>query len=240
MQRVIPAPLPAGKTLLAALLDIDGTFVLSNDAHARAWREAFAESGYDVPLERLRSMIGMGADKVVALVPGLRVDAPPGSTVAHRREEIFLNRYLPSVRPAPQGRALVQRIHAGGLRCIVASAAKQSERDALLRLAEIDDLVEITNANDDLPSKPDPDTILSVLTGAGVSAGEAIMIGDTPYDIEAAKRAGVPTIAVLSGGWDVASLAGALAVYKDVRDLLDRFDDSPLSGAPGSVGRATE
>jgi len=179
-----------------------GTFVLSNDAHASAWHDAFAGQGFHVPVERLRRMIGLGGDKVLATF-GLTLDRPPGETVAHRRQEIFLSHYLRDVRPAPGGRALVERL-ADGSRCVVASSSQSAERDALLRVARIEDLVETTH-DDGKPSKPDPDIVVSALSASGAAPDAAVLIGDTPYDIEAASRAGVATIAVRSGGWDDAS-----------------------------------
>src|SRR5829696_4296497 len=111
------------KPVRGIILDIDGTLVDSNDAHARAWVEALAEHGIQVPFEKVRRLIGMGGDKLMPRVCGIREDSPEGKKISKRRKEIFRERYLPSLRPCRGARELLQRMHAGGLKLVVASSA---------------------------------------------------------------------------------------------------------------------
>jgi|RhiMetdeSRZDD1v2_1073273.scaffolds.fasta_scaffold600356_2 phosphoglycolate phosphatase-like HAD superfamily hydrolase len=226
--------------LRAVLLDIDGTLVDSNDAHARAWVDALAEHGRTVKLGVVRRLIGMGGDKLLPRVSGLAEDGPEGRRISERRREIFLSRYLPAVRPFPAVPELVTRMRADGLRIAPATSAKREELEALLAIAGVPELADAAASSDDVDrSKPDPDVVGAALARAGHGASEAILIGDTPYDVEAATRAGVDTIALRCGGWSDAELAGALAIYDAPADLLAHYDDSPLArGVDGPPARA--
>jgi phosphoglycolate phosphatase-like HAD superfamily hydrolase len=209
------------------LLDIDGTLLLSNEAHARAWHDALAEAGYDVPVERLRRLIGMGGDKVMpAVAPGLAADRPPGSTISRRRGDIFWTKYAGTVRPAPGARALLERLERDGYRLAFATSAKRDELEKLVRAANVEGLVDTAASSDAGDSKPDPDIVEAALQRADLSARDAVMLGDTPYDLEAAGRAGVEMIGVRCGGWSDADLPGALAVYDDPADILRNYDSS--------------
>ena len=212
------------------LLDVDGTLVDSNDAHARAWEEAFRAAGFAVPFERVRRMVGMGGDKLIPTATGLHADDPRAKALAERRQEIFQQRYLAAVRPFPRVRELVERLRDGG-RCVaVASSAQEDELKPLLEVAGVEELLHATTSSSDAErSKPDPDIVSAALRRLECAARETAMIGDTPYDVEAAARAGVPVIAFRCGGWDDAALRGAVAVYDDPADLLDRWDASPLA-----------
>lgn len=214
----------------AVLLDVDGTLLLSNDAHARAWCNAFEEFGYTVRLEQVRRLIGMGGEKLLAAVaPDLTEDRDPGRAIAERRKDLFLHRYLPGVQAAPGARELVERFREDGLARTVATSAGADELNALLRAAHIEDLIENTATSDDAAhSKPDPDIVQAALRRSGVGAAEAVMLGDTPYDIEAAARAGVAMVAVRCGGWTDTDLGGALAIYDDPADLLRNYRTSPF------------
>lgn len=215
----------------AILLDIDGTMLESNDAHATAWSQACAEFAMELPASFFRPLIGMGGDKILAKLGGdLSEQTEPGKSIAHRRKEIFLERYVARLKPTPGARALVERLRADQLSPVVASSAKNEELKALLEAAQIADLIDDAATSDDADrSKPDPDIVESALEKARVSNSEALMIGDTPYDIEAAAKAGVRIIAVCCGGWSDRELAGAAAIYDDPQDLMRRYDDSPLA-----------
>lgn len=216
------------------LLDVDGTLVASNDAHARAWAEALAEYSHPVPVERIRPLIGMGGDKLLAKVAGIAADSPEGQAIQQRRLQIFTSRYLPHLAPCRGARALLERMRSDGLRLVVASSAKQSELRPLLERAQVADLIEAATSSDDAErSKPDPDIVRAALQRIGLPADRVILIGDTPYDVEAAARCGVACIALRCGGWDDASLSGAVAIYDDPMDLLEHYDQSPL--AAGAV-----
>src|SRR5687768_14777421 len=218
--------------LSGVLLDVDGTLVDSNDLHARAWVDAFREFGHDVPYERVRPLIGMGGDNLLPEAAGLSKEDSPGEELAKRRGAIFKERYLPSVRPFPRVRELLEAMRGAGLELAVASSAQKDELKALLRIAGVEDLIESkTSASDAERSKPDPDIIVAALGRLGCAPAQALMVGDTPYDIEAAGKAGVRTVAFRCGGWDDEGLAGALAVYDSPADLLDRFASSPFAGA---------
>lgn len=212
------------------ILDVDGTLVLSNDAHAQAWTEAFSEFGYEVPFEHVRPLIGMGGDKLLPkLLPGLNDQEGAGKQIVERRDELFLERYAPDLRPAEGARALVERMQAAGLKLVVASSARQGELTTLLKAAQVDDLVKATTTSTDVEeSKPAPDTVEAALSKLGLEPSQVLMIGDTPYDIKSAHGCEVGTIAVRCGGWSDVDLKGALAIYDDPADLLRHYDTSPL------------
>jgi HAD superfamily hydrolase (TIGR01509 family) len=215
--------------LKGVIFDVDGTLVDSNDAHAQSWVDTFAEAGYEVPFEVVRPLIGMGADKLLPTTIGIRHDSEQGKKLLERRSKIFREKYLPRLRPLPGARALVLRVRDDGLKAIVATSAKDEELEGLLKAAEVEDLMEEkATASDAKRSKPDPDIVEAAIEESGVPANKAVMIGDTPYDVEAALRAGVRVIAFRSGGWDDDSLKGAEQIYDGPADLLAHYDASLL------------
>ena len=212
------------------IFDVDGTLVDSNDAHARAWVAAFAEHGITVAYESVRRAIGMGGDKLMPRVARLEEDSPKGRPIAKRRGEIFRAVWLPQLKPFPRTRELVQRVSESGVSLAVASSATEEELHPLLDVAGVSDLIPIRTSSDDAEeSKPDPDIVKAALQRTGCSAEQAIMIGDTPYDVEAAGRAGVRIIALECGGWGRADLRNAAEVYRDASELLDRYEESILA-----------
>jgi len=184
--------------LKGIIFDIDGTLVDSNDAHAQSWVDTFAEAGYDVPFDAVRPLIGMGADKLLPKTIGIGHDSAEGKKLIKRRSEIFRERYLPRLRPLKGSRELVLRVRSDGLKAIVATSAKDKELKGLLKAIEESDI--------------EPEHL--------------IMIGDTPYDIEAATKARVRTIGFRSGGWTDEGLKGALEIYDGPADLLAHYDSS--------------
>ncbi|MDQ3081914.1 MAG: HAD family hydrolase [Gemmatimonadota bacterium] len=213
--------------LRGVILDVDGTLVASNDAHARSWVEALSEAGYEVPLDVIWPMIGMGGDKLMPAAAGIDSDSPEGKNLARRRWEIFERRYLPRLEPTPGARALVRRMVDDGLRVVVASSANGNELGALLEAAGVADLVhKVTSSSDAEDSKPDPDIVLAAVRKSGLEPDELIMVGDTPYDIQAATGAGLPLVAVLTGGWRIEELTGAVAIYDDPAEMLEWFQVS--------------
>lgn len=212
------------------LLDNDGTLVLSNDAQANAWQDSLAEHGYEVPREKLRSLMGMGGDKVLsAVVPSLSDKEGVGKTIIQRRKEIFLTMYVSHLEPTPGARQLVQHLKAAGLTLIIASGAQADELEALLKQAQIDDLLpDRTTAEDAAESKPAPDIVAAALQRISLPPDEVLMFGDTPYDIEAASKMGVSVIAFRCGGFTDEQLTGAQAIYDHPADLLAHYDASPL------------
>ena len=216
--------------LQAVILDVDGTLVLSNDAHAQAWVEAFAAYGYDVAFEKVRPLIGMGGDQVMPkMVPGLNDEEGDGKAIAQKRKELIINRFGPTLAPANGSRELVLRMQEAGLHLIIATSATSQELSVLLKAAQVDDLLdEATTSSDAEASKPAPDIVEAALNKLKMEPSEVLMIGDTPYDIESAKGAGVDTIGVRSGGFDDEQLKGAIAIYNDPADLLAHYSSSPL------------
>ena len=218
--------------LRAVILDVDGTLVDSNEAHAHAWIEALRTHGYDTTFGVVRRLIGMGGDKVVQMVTGLEDDHPTARQITATRQRIFAKQYLARIRPFPNSHALLSRMRADGLRLIVASSAQRAELSALLESTQFLDLIEdVVSAADVDRSKPAPDLVGAALEVLGLLAWQALMLGDTPYDIEAARQAGVATIALRSGGWDDRDLRRAVAVYDDAADLLAHYQDSPFACA---------
>ena len=215
--------------LKGVIFDVDGTLVDSNDAHAQSWVETFAEAGYDVPFEKVRPLIGMGGDKLLPKTIGISRDSDEGKKLGERRGKLFRSKYLPRLQALPGSRELVLRVKQDGLKAIVATSAKDDELKGLLKAAHVDDLMEEkATASDAKRSKPDPDIVEAAVGESGSPAKQLVMIGDTPYDIEAATKAGVRAIGFLSGGWSRDALEGAVEIYEGPSDLLAHYDSSLL------------
>ncbi len=211
------------------ILDVDGTLVLSNEAQAKSWAEAMASFGYFVPIEKIGPLVGMGGDKVLPETTGLQKDSEAGVKIDARRGEIFKQLFLPTLQAAPGARDLLQHMRKKGLKLAIASSAKMDELKSLLQVVGAADLVqEETSSNDASKSKPDPDIIQVTLQRIGLPPEQVLMLGDTAYDIEAAHRAGIGTIALRCGGWSDRDLKGAIAIYNDPVDLLAHYETSPL------------
>jgi HAD superfamily hydrolase (TIGR01509 family) len=221
--------------LEGVLVDIDGTLLDSNDAHTRAWMRALDAHGHGLPFDRIRPLIGKGGDKLLEELLGLPDDSEEAKAISAERGRVFLADELHALAPTPGARDLLLRIKAAGLKVVVATSAQPSETDALLVQAGIDDLIDHeANSGDAEQSKPDPDIVQSALRKAGVRPSAAIMLGDTPYDVEAAAKAGVPAVVLRCGGWwNDSAFKDALAIYDSPQDLLDDFDSSPLQRKPG-------
>ena len=211
------------------LLDMDGTLIDSNDAHAHSWVTAFRENGYDVPFERIRPLIGMGGDNLIPEVVPVDPKSDEGKRISKAWEATFKRDYLPNLKPFPQVRKLLESMRAEGMKLVIASSAKEDLLGAMLEIVGIKDLIENkTSADDAESSKPDPDIIHAALQEIGLPAPQVLMLGDTPYDIESAAKAGVSVVAVRCGGFSDNQLRGALAIYDDPADLVARFDSSPF------------
>lgn len=213
--------------LKGVIFDIDGTLVDSNDAHASSWVETFAEAGYEVPFDVVRPLIGMGGDKLLPDTIGVSQDSEEGKKLTKRRSEIFRERYLPRLRPLKGSRQLVLRVRDDGLKPLVATSAKDEELESLLKAADVAGLMEErATASDVKRSKPDPDIVHAAVEESEIPPNQLVMIGDTPYDVEASTRAGVRVIAFRSGGWKDADLKGAVEIYDGPADLLAHYDAS--------------
>jgi HAD superfamily hydrolase (TIGR01509 family) len=218
-------------TVKGVILDIDGTLADSNDAHAQAWVEAFASYGYQVAFDKIRPLIGMGGDKIIPmLVPGLDENEGDGKAISKKRKELILERFISTISPTPGARQLILQIQQAGLQIAVASSATSEELSRLFKAAEVDDLLdEKTMSVDADASKPSPDIIEAALNKLKIPPHQAVMIGDTPYDIEAAKKSGVGTIAVRCGGFNDHQLKDAIAIYDNPADLAAHYGESPLA-----------
>jgi HAD superfamily hydrolase (TIGR01509 family) len=213
----------------AVIFDVDGTLVDSNDAHAQAWVQAIAEHGRRVEYSRVRPLIGMGGDKLLPEVTGLSIESTEGKSIAAKRREIFRRDFLPHLHPTRGARQLLEWLRDDRKSLVAASSAEQDELQDLLNVAGATKLIDSTTSSDDADrSKPDPDIVAAALARSGCPAGETIMIGDTPYDVEAALRTGIEIIGLRSGGWSDQELSGTIAVYADPADLLEHYDLSPF------------
>jgi HAD superfamily hydrolase (TIGR01509 family) len=219
--------------LKAAIFDVDGTLIDSVDVHAQAWVEAFKEFGHEIEFDAVRSQIGKGGDQLMPVFLSKEEVAQKGEALNERRGEILKDRYLSKIKPFPDVRALFQRIKADGTRIVLASSAKGDELQFYKKLANIDGLTDAETSSDDVEkSKPEPDIFRAAMSKLGdVKAHEVVVIGDTPYDAQAAANAGLRTVGVLCGGFSEESLreAGCIAIYDGPLDLLLRYDSSPLA-----------
>jgi len=215
----------------ALLCDIDGTLVESNWLHAAAWQEAFATEGINVGLEEVRRQIGKGGDELIPVfVPEDRIEAI-AEGLKKVRKRIFQEKYLPQVKPLPMAREFLQRLKDAGIKVSLASSAGKEDLKAYKKIVGMEGLIDEESSADDADrAKPHPDIFQVTLEKLRISANEAMALGDTPYDAEAAGKAGLRTIGVESGGWSEADLlkAGCTEVYKDVADLMQRIDTSAL------------
>lgn len=216
--------------LRGVIFDIDGTLVASNEAHARSWVDTLYEAGYEVPFDVIWPMIGMGGDKVLPAAAGIEADSKLGRTLSKRRWEIFSREYLPDLQPTPGARDLVQRMKDDGLKLIIATSAAGNELEPLLEVARVADLFALkTSSSDAAESKPDPDIVQAAVRKSRLKPENLIMLGDTPYDVEASIGAHVNLVGLLSGGWTQAELSGATAIYDHPADLLRWYEMSPFS-----------
>lgn len=218
----------------AAIFDLDGTLVDSNDLHVQAWQETFRHFGKEIPVEELRAQIGKGGDQYLPVFLSEKEMREIGKQVDEFRGKIFKEKYLPRVRPFPRGRELFERVRGDGKKIALASSGKADEVEYYQKLIGIEGLVDCqTTADDVAHSKPKADVFIAALRLLGhLAPDQAIAIGDTPYDIEAAKKIDLATVGLLCGGFpeDVLRDAGAIAIFHDPADLLDHYYQSPLAG----------
>ena len=216
------------------ILDVDGTLIDSNDAHANAWVDAGERLGYDIKFDEVRPLIGMGGDRVTPVVAGVEESSPEGQELADARGEIFRQRYLRHVEPFPSVRELLLRLKDDGFKLVVASSASADDLGRLLERAGVSDLIaSATSSADAEESKPEPDIVEGAISRSNLPRERLIMVGDTPYDVEAARRARIPIVAVRCGGWDAPDLEGAVRVFDDPADLLDNYEDVFLAESAG-------
>ncbi|HEX6983824.1 MAG TPA: HAD family hydrolase [Planctomycetaceae bacterium] len=215
------------------LFDIDGTLVDTVDLHAEAWRVIFERHGKSVPFEAIRGQIGKGGDKLLPVFWSEEELDRFGEAMEEERSELFLKEYLPRAKAFPKVRELFERLISDGKTVVLASSAKDEELKRLKEIAGVADLIDEETSSDDADeSKPEPDIFKAALERVGdPDPGDAVVVGDTPYDAEAAAKAGLRTVGVLCGGWPESKLrdAGCVAVYRDPADLLANYERSPLA-----------
>ncbi len=215
----------------AVLLDLDGTLIDSNESHARAWAEALGEAEINVNPTQVRPLIGMGGDKIIPLLAGVSEDSPLGKTISKRRSEVFRKQYLPQLKAFPGARELVQKMAEDHFQLVVASSASLEDLKGILEILQIERFLTSRNASiASLRSKPSADIVAKALAHTDANPQEALMLGDTPYDILAAAKAGVRTLAFTCGGWKALDLSMALGVYEGPWHLLAEYKTSALSG----------
>jgi HAD superfamily hydrolase (TIGR01509 family) len=220
-------------TLQAVIFDVDGTLIDSVDQHALAWLKTFRRWKVYPTFEAVRGQIGKGGDQMMPVFLPTEVVEREGEAIEQFRHDIFEREFLPGVQAFPEVPALFERVRRDRRKTVLASSAKGDELERYKEIAGISDLIEeATSADDAERSKPFPDIFLAALEAASVRADEAVVIGDTPYDAEAAVKAGVRPIGVLCGGFPEADLraAGCIAIYRDPAHLLAEYDRSPLAG----------
>ncbi|RYG38477.1 HAD family hydrolase [bacterium] len=215
----------------AVIFDIDGTLLDSNDANAYAWRTTFREFGKDVPQAEIRAAIGKGGDNLLPDFFSEEELKTLKEPLSKRRGELYDGELLPKMKPFSLVREFCERLKADGRRIAIATSATEEELKVSLDLIGISDLVEAKATIDDAEgSKPDPDIFLAALERLGnPDPARVLVVGDTPYDVEAAERAGMQTVAVLTGGFSRESLAGALATFGSVAELFTRYEETPFA-----------
>jgi len=221
---------------LTAIVDVDGTLVDTNYQHAIAWYRAFREHGLTLPMWRIHRHIGMGGDQIVPALAGEEFAEEHGEEVRDTEKGCY-RELIGEVEPLPGARALLERLKEEGHTIVLASSAKEEELEDYLDMLDARELAdEWTMSADVEATKPEPDLVRAALDKGEADAGDAILIGDSTWDCEAAERAGVRSIAVLSGGFATRELsdAGAMAVYDSAEELLERIEETPLVGSNGA------
>jgi len=220
-----------------AIFDVDGTLIDSVDYHAKAWVEALRDYGHDVPFEQVRKQIGKGGDQLMPVFLSRQELKAYGEDLEAHRGRILKERCLPLMTAFPGVRDLFQRLIADGRQTALASSAKEDELTHYKKVANIEDLIDAETSSDDAErSKPHPDIFQAVLERLpDLNPARTVVIGDTPWDAEAASKVGLRTIGLLCGGWPEDELRryGCFAVYKDPAHLLAEYDRSPFGIKPG-------
>ena len=213
----------------AVLLDVDGTLIDSNYHHALAWYRAFRRHDVVLPMWRIHRAVGMGGDQLVPALVGRELDEEQGDDIRAARDEIYKSGLMDEVAPLEGGRELIAELKDRGLQVVLASSSPKDELERYLDLLEARELADAWTTKDDVDAtKPAPDLILAALEKA--QAESAVLVGDTPWDVEAASKTGVETVCVITGGWSKQELreAGAIAVFESVDELRRRLDETPL------------
>jgi HAD superfamily hydrolase (TIGR01509 family) len=213
-----------------AILDIDGTLVDTNYQHAVAWYLAFRQHGFVLPVWKIHRTIGMGGDNLVAHLLSEKADEEQGDDIRSAEKPLYLT-MIEQVEPFEGARGFISDLKQRGHTVVLASSAKSDELEHYLDLLDVREVVDgWTSSGDVESSKPAPDLVQAALEKVD-GDGPAVMVGDTPWDVEAAGKAGVETVGVLTGGFSEQELreAGAVAVYESIAALRTNLDDTPLA-----------
>jgi HAD superfamily hydrolase (TIGR01509 family) len=216
--------------MTVAILDIDGTLVDTNYQHAIAWYRAFRQHGIVLPIWRIHRHIGMGGDQLIGALTDEQTEEDQGDDIRSSEKTLYFQ-LIDEVQPMKGSRELIEQLKARGHSVVLASSAKQDEVDHYLDLLDARELADDWTTSADVEStKPAPDLVSAALEKAGASPDDAVMVGDTTWDVEAAAKAGVPTLTVRTGGFgaDELEAAGAKAVFESVVELCERLDQTPL------------
>ncbi len=212
----------------AVVFDVDGTLVDTVDFHAEAWQRAFAHFDRNFDYAAIRSQIGKGGDQLLPVFLKSDEVEDLGKRIEDYRKGLLTRDYLPRVTPFPVVPDLLRAIRARGKKIALASSAKSDELEVYKKAARMEGLTDVETSSDDAEkSKPHPDIFQAALKKLQLSPSLAVVIGDTPYDAEAAGKAGMSSIGLLCGGFEegVIRAAGATRIYRDPRDLLDHLDE---------------
>ena len=215
-----------------AILDIDGTLVDTNYQHALAWYRAFRQHDVILPVWRIHRHIGMGGDQLVESLTDAETEEEKGDDIRTAEKALYLA-LIEEVEPLAGARDLIKRLKDDGRTVVLASSAKEDEVEHYLDLLDARELADDWTTSADVEStKPEPDLVKAALEKAGAEPDDAVMLGDTPWDCEAAGRAGVQTIGLITGGFSEEELreGGAVAVFESIPELLERLDETPLGG----------
>ena len=214
-----------------AILDVDGTLVDTNYHHALAWYRAFIQHDVELPVWRIHRAIGMGGDQMISALAGDETEQEKGDDIRAAEKALYMA-MIHEVRPLPDARRLIEVLKERGHPVVLASSAKKEEIEHYLDLLDARELAdEWTSSADVQRTKPEPELVLTAMEKAG-GGDDGVMIGDSVWDVEAAKRAGIPTIAVRTGGFGVDELtkAGAARIFDSIADLLESLEETPLAG----------
>jgi HAD superfamily hydrolase (TIGR01509 family) len=212
-----------------AILDVDGTLVDTNYHHALAWYRAFIQSDIELPVWRIHRAIGMGGDQLVPALAGEEAEQEKGDDIRAAEKALYLA-MIHEVRPLPNARRFIEVLKEQGHPVVLASSAKKQEIDHYLDLLDARTLADDWTSSADVKrTKPEPDLVEAAMEKGG--SRDSVMIGDSVWDVEAANRAGIPTIAVRTGGFGVDELteAGAACVFESIGELLESMQDTPLA-----------
>lgn len=222
----------------AVIFDIDGTILDSVDLHAKAWQEAFEHFGYSFSFEKIRSQIGKGGDQLLPFFLSEQDLKSKGEEIKHYRSELFKNKYLEQIKPFPRVRDLFLKIKSNAQQVALASSAKGDELGVFARMAGVEDLLDTSTSSADAEkSKPHPDIFEAALAklGKSIDKNSVVVVGDSPHDAEAARKAGLRMVGVLCGGFAEGDLraAGAESIFAGPDELYERYENTPLATGDG-------